>query len=411
MSLPVVTINTLPTHGESEVEIVERKGQGHPDTLCDDLSELACRVLCQYYRDTFGVVLPHKMDQFLLIGSGSRPALGGGELIGPIRLIVRGTAVSAVNGRPVATAEILEPPLRALLRRRLRLPDPDGDLAFEYRLRDVLFDFDRFGGDGHRRASEDTSVGVGCWPPTRLERLVLELETELAGAAFHDRCAPLGSEVKLLAVRSGRDLSLTIAAAMLADRCPDRESYEAARTAVAELASRRCGEAGLDPEVVVNSFDDIPLDLRARSHTGTYRDVHPEAYVLVTGSHAEKGTGLTGRGNRLNRLITPMRPMSMEAAWGKPPWHPGKLYAAAAHRIARRLHAEMGAATASVYLTSRIGADIASPASALACVEGTADARAARCLVEEEIARLPDLAGELEKGGGVDPPEAGWLRR
>jgi hypothetical protein len=71
----------------------------------------------------------------------------------------------------------------------------------------------------------------------------------------------------------------------------------------------------------------------------------------------------------------------------------------------------VGAATASVYLTSRIGADIASPASALACVEGTADARAACCLVEEEIARLPDLASELEKGGGVDSPEAGWLRR
>lgn len=410
MGQPIVTVETLPVRGESEIEIVERKGRGHPDTLCDDLSELACQVLCRHYRETFGTVLPNKMDQFLLIGSGSRPAFGGGELLGPVRLIVRGTAVTAVNGRPTAAAEVLEPPLRALLRERLHLPDPDRDLAFEYRLRDVHFDLDRFGGDDHRPVSEDTSMGVGHWPPTRLERLVLELEAELVAPAFRDDCPALGSEVKLMAVRVGHDVSLTVAAAMLGPLCPDRQAYEAARSAVAELAARRCEEAGFAARVVVNSFDDIPLSRRARSHTGTYRDVHPEAYVLVTGSHAEKGTGLTGRGNRLNGLITPMQPMSLEATWGKPPWHPGKLYTVAAFQIARRLHTEAGAARASVYLTSRIGADIAEPASAVASVEAPPAAAGMACrLIEEQVAALPELAATLERGRDAASLIAGGL--
>jgi len=395
----MIDVETHPAGGESELEVVERKGCGHPDTLCDDLSELACQVLCRYYRDTFGTVLPHKMDQFLLIGSGSRPVFGGGDLLGPVRLIVRGTAVTAVDGRPTPAAEVLEPPLRALLCERLSLPDPERDLAFEYRLRDVHFDLDRFGGDAHRPVSEDTSVGVGYAPLTGLERLVLGLDAELASPGFRGACPALGSEVKLMAVRMGREVSLTVAAAMVGSRSPDRRTYEAARSAVAEVAAKRCEAAGFLPRVTVNSFDDIPLRLRARSHTGTYRDVHPEAYVLVTGSHAEKGTGLTGRGNRLNGLITPMQPMSMEATWGKPPWHPGKLYAVAAFQIAHRIHEVTGAERASVYLTSRIGDDVAEPASAVVSIRAAPGSEdAARRVVDEHLGRLPALAASLEAG-------------
>jgi S-adenosylmethionine synthetase len=49
-------------------------------------------------------------------------------------------------------------------------------------------------------------------------------------------------------------------------------------------------------------------------------------YLTVTGTSAEAGDdGEVGRGNRVNGLITPYRPMSLEAAPGKNPvTHVGK---------------------------------------------------------------------------------------
>ncbi|MHA1487030.1 MAG: methionine adenosyltransferase, partial [Promethearchaeota archaeon] len=51
-------------------------------------------------------------------------------------------------------------------------------------------------------------------------------------------------------------------------------------------------------------------------------------YLTITGTSAEAGDdGEVGRGNRSNGLITPCRPMSLEAVCGKNPInHVGKLY-------------------------------------------------------------------------------------
>jgi S-adenosylmethionine synthetase len=62
-------------------------------------------------------------------------------------------------------------------------------------------------------------------------------------------------------------------------------------------------------------------------------------YLTVTGTSAEHGDdGQVGRGNRVNRLITPLRTMSLEAAAGKNPVsHVGKLYNVSSLEIARSL--------------------------------------------------------------------------
>jgi S-adenosylmethionine synthetase len=49
-------------------EIVERKGLGHPDTICDALAETLSRNLCREHRDRFGTVLHHNVDKALLYG-------------------------------------------------------------------------------------------------------------------------------------------------------------------------------------------------------------------------------------------------------------------------------------------------------------------------------------------------------
>ena len=48
-----------PLQTADEVEIVERKGIGHPHTICDALAETLSRNLCQEYQRRFGEILHH----------------------------------------------------------------------------------------------------------------------------------------------------------------------------------------------------------------------------------------------------------------------------------------------------------------------------------------------------------------
>jgi S-adenosylmethionine synthetase len=74
---------------DPEVEIVERKGLGHPDTICDALAETFSRNLCRAYRDHFGEIAHHNLDKALLCGGRAAPAFGGGDVVAPIRYSAR----------------------------------------------------------------------------------------------------------------------------------------------------------------------------------------------------------------------------------------------------------------------------------------------------------------------------------
>jgi S-adenosylmethionine synthetase len=107
--------------------------------------------------------------------------------------------------------------------------------------------------------------------------------------------------------------------------------------------------SGLAFEAVVNAADG---------------DAPDSVYLTVTGTSAEAGDdGQVGRGNRVNGLITPYRPMSLEAVAGKNPVsHVGKLYNVAATRMAARLVAGIEEVEeACCFLASRIGAPVTEP--------------------------------------------------
>jgi S-adenosylmethionine synthetase len=92
--------------GKGPVEIVERKGLGHPDTICDGIAEHFSARLCRAYLDRFGFILHHNVDKVLLAAGRSRPAFGGGELVEPIQIILAGRATAEwppSRSRPLAT--------------------------------------------------------------------------------------------------------------------------------------------------------------------------------------------------------------------------------------------------------------------------------------------------------------------
>jgi S-adenosylmethionine synthetase len=137
-------------------------------------------------------------------------------------------------------------------------------------------------------------------------------------------------------------------------------------------------------------------------------DIHSgSVYLTVTGTSAEAGDdGEVGRGNRVNGLIAPYRPMNMEAAAGKNPvTHVGKLYNIVARRVAETLVEEIeGVSEAYCYLVSRIGSPITQPQVAdlrLAMRDGvaisTVTARAEQ-IVRDQLSAIDRIRQELVDG-------------
>ena len=66
------------------VELVERKGIGHPDSIADGLSESVSRALCKMYLERYDRVLHHNTDETQIVGGQSAPRFGGGDVLEPV---------------------------------------------------------------------------------------------------------------------------------------------------------------------------------------------------------------------------------------------------------------------------------------------------------------------------------------
>jgi S-adenosylmethionine synthetase len=160
----------------------------------------------------------------------------------------------------------------------------------------------------------------------------------------------MGEDVKVMGVRRGHEIDLTIACAVVDRHVRGLPDYIEVKEAIARLAEHAAREAhGPHVRVVVNSADDIEAG---------------RVYLTVTGTSAEAGDeGQAGRGNRVGGLITPCRPMTLEAAAGKNVVsHVGKSYSIVAHQIAGELVAKCpDIAEATCVLVSRIGWPVETP--------------------------------------------------
>jgi S-adenosylmethionine synthetase len=377
--------------GAGGVEIVERKGLGHPDTLCDALAEELSRSLCRFTLERFGEVLHHNVDKVLLWGGAARPAFGGGEVLAPFEVFLSGRATGEWRGVRVPVEELAVEGSRRLLGERLHALDAEKHVRIHCLVRPGAAELVHV----HRRVlANDTSCGVGYAPLSELERLVLRVERELSSAW---RARPeVGEDVKVMGVRRGDRIRLTVACALVGRHCADLADYVAKRRAVAELArqvARR--ETDLAVEVEVNTGDDPERGI---------------VYLTVTGTSAEAGDdGEAGRGNRVNGLITPYRPMTLESVAGKNPvTHVGKLYNLAAGLVAASLVDELpGVVEAECRLVSQIGRPVHDPQLAdvrLRCAMGVRpDALEARTaeIVRRHLFAIDSYARELIEGSLV----------
>ncbi len=348
-----VTERRSPSPAHQPVEIVERKGIGHPDTICDALAEESSRALCRAYLDTFGFVLHHNLDKALLWGGSSQPRFGGGEVIAPFEIFLAGRASSHYKGIVIPVDELVREHCLHWLQSRFHALDTEQHVKFHSLIRpgstDLVELYSRQQRTGMALAN-DTSCGVGYAPLSELEHVVMSVETHLNAPDTKAAHPEIGEDIKVMAVRRQATLELTVACAFVDRYIANAEDYVQKRADLVSLVEQQVrSESDMPVLVSVNAADDIDAG---------------SLYLTVTGSSAEAGDdGEVGRGNRVNGLIAPYRPMNMEAAAGKNPvTHVGKLYNVVAQRVAETLVQELEEVReAYCYLVSRIGSPITEP--------------------------------------------------
>ena len=335
---------------DQEVEIVERKGIGHPDSICDGVAESVARALAQEYLDRFGKPLHYTTDETQLVAGTAAPAFGGGEVLEPIYLLIVGRATKEYEGEKIPTETIALEAARDYLNENLPRLDVGKDVVVDVKLGEGSGDLkDVFGEEGAVPMANDTSFGVGHAPLTETEEIVYRTERRLNTEYAADN-PELGPDVKVMGKREDNHIDVTVAAAMIDEHVAGLEEYRAAVEGVREYVSDLAREyTDRAVSVDVNTADD-------------YDD--GAIYLTTTGTSAEQGDdGSVGRGNRANGLITPNRPMSMEATSGKNAVnHIGKIYNLLSTDIAETVVDEVdGIRDLQIRLLSQIGRPIDEP--------------------------------------------------
>ncbi|MCQ2976762.1 MAG: methionine adenosyltransferase [archaeon] len=341
-----------------DIEIVERKGIGHPDSISDGIAESVSRALCKMYMDELGGVLHHNTDEVQITAGNSNPKFGGGEILKPIDILLTGRGVSEFEGKKLPLDRIAIEAAKEFLDDTVINLDVNTDCVVECKIGhgsgDLVDVFRREGAP----SSNDTSFGVGYAPFSEVETIVYETEKLLNSKAFKAQHPAVGEDIKVMGLREGDKITLTIGCAMVSKYLANREEYIAVREELKDIAIDFASKfTNREVTVFVNTADNDD----ATDESGYY--------LTCTGTSAEMGDdGSVGRGNRANGLITPCRPMSMEASSGKNPInHVGKIYNLLSNKIAHDVIDEVeGVKQINLMILSQIGKPIDQPKAASA---------------------------------------------
>jgi S-adenosylmethionine synthetase len=382
---------------EHSVEIVERKGTGHPDYMCDSIMEAISVALSKEYLAEFGTILHHNIDKGLLAAGKVEKKFGGGRVVKPIELIIGDRATFGLAGKQVPVADIAVGAAKHWIKNNMRFVDPEKHLKYRLVLAPGSEELtDIFLRPGRTMGANDTSAAVGYYPLSSTEHAVFSLERYLNSIKFKDMYPETGEDIKIMGMRSGNMLALTVAMPLIALYIHSEKEYFEKKQLINTEIKNFCKDLPGFKEIDIHVN---ALDKEGRGLSGIY--------LSLLGTSAEDAdSGQVGRGNRVNGLISMNRPMGTEAAAGKNPVsHVGKIYNVLSHKIAKEIYEKIeGIKEVYVILLSRIGTPINSPQMATAQVllergKGISEiAKTAEEIFVKELTRINKFCVELSKG-------------
>ncbi len=390
-NIAVETLNETPVNRQ-KLELAERKCIGHPDSLADGIAEAVSQALSQAYLEECGAVLHHNTDQGEIVAGEAIPRFGGGKITKPIYVLLTGRATKSFDGVTIPTDAIAIEAARNYLSKTVKYLDMNKDVIVDCRmgvgssdLRDVFLACE----GKHLPHANDTSFGVGHAPFSDLENIILAVSKHL-DEVYRPKNPIIGTDVKIMGLRQEEEINLTLCVPMIGRFCADMNEYKEAVIRVGEEV-QRVASAMTKRRVVVeiNSGDNYAKE--------------GAIFLTVNGTSAEMGDdGSVGRGNRANGLITPHRPMSMEATSGKNPInHVGKIYNLLSTEMAQQCARELdGIEDLYIRILSQIGRPIDQPLVAGAqyvAAKGADTAVISRGIEEIIDAGLADITSITER--------------
>jgi len=299
------------------MEIIEYKGPGHPDSITDSVVEQCATFLDTYYLRVYGKVLHYNVDKAVFLAGDVNVSFGG-CIINKHPCFILGGQVSMITEELkqglidtiYATIDKILPKLRGF--------------DIEIRCNNVVANLNHI---SEQALANDTSFGVGYYPLSENEKKVVDI-AEGIECIIRRGDIPMGGDYKIMFTPK----SITISAPLYAKRVKSKEEYAGFKKQIERWFSK------YDNVIFNPDFDNgFP-------------------YLTICGSSIECGDdGQVGRGNRYNGLITPCKPMTIEAYCGKNNRnHVGKLYQKLASEKAKEIALGTGRYT-EVILVSKIG--------------------------------------------------------
>jgi len=344
-----------------KLEIVERKGLGHPDSMCDSIMDQVSVRLSREYLEKVGAIMHHNADKSLLVAGEVETRFGGGSVKEPMLLIFGDRAIFNADEVEIPVVEIATQTAKEWFKKNLRFVDPERHVRYQVELKPgspELVDIFKRKGKEEVLGANDTSAAVGYAPMTQTEKTVLKTEKYLNSEDFKREFPESGEDIKVMGLRKNDELRLTVSMAFIDRFVESERDYFRKKEAILERIKDFVKEnAGFERiKVDLNT-----LDVRGRGINGVY--------LTVLGTSADGAdSGQVGRGNRVNGVIPLNRPVCSEAAAGKNPVsHVGKIYNLLTHRIANQVYAQVpGLEEVYIWLLSQIGKPINQPAIAAA---------------------------------------------
>jgi S-adenosylmethionine synthetase len=346
---------------KQRIEIVERKGLGHPDYICDAVMDQISIGLSKEYLAKTGSVLHHNVDKSLLVAGETDSQFGGGTVKQPMLFVFGDRATSEFDGTKIDVADVAVRTAKKWFKSNMRFIDPEKHIRYQVELKPGSTGLtDIFKRKGKVLGANDTSAAVGYAPLTRTEKIVLKTEQYLNSKEFKQRFPESGEDIKVMGFRNNNDLSLTVAMAFVDRFVASEDEYFEKKAKILEEIHKF---------VAVNTdFDSVDVELNTLDVPGRGLG---GVYLTVLGTSADSGdSGQVGRGNRVNGLISLNRPFCSEAASGKNPVsHVGKIYNFLTFKVAQHVYEEVPEVEeVYIWMLSKIGSPIDHPAVAAAQV-------------------------------------------
>lgn len=366
-----IYVNEKNKIDNQKFEVVETKGKGHPDNICDTLAEKISSNYSKYCVENFGVILRHMIDKLSILGGGSMVKFGGGEMISPIKILVNGRFTDRFQNVKINYMNIVETTIKEYFKELFPLLDVENFLLIidnthhnegpgvvyndnntsnneRKNFFEVVDKNDLKRHNNHSRCN-DTSTTVSYYPMSKLEKTVLDIEKTLNSRTYKNTKPWTGNDIKVMGIRRDSVVEITCCVPLISKYILDCEDYSSKLELVKE-----------DIYSIVSKYfkkEKIKLFINTRDN---YEN--NDLYMTLIGSAVESGDeGAVGRGNRSRGVIPFNRNLSMEAACGKNPvYHTGKLFTAIGDLLSKEIYEKYGVEN-NVYCTSRMGDFIEEP--------------------------------------------------